>query len=284
MEVLPPARSEPRRRLAPARGAELVAGCEVRWQAAGHGDPALVLVHGGGANSAWWDDVVPLLAPHRRVVTLDLSGHGDSGRRDRYSPAQWGDEILAVVDAAAGGRAVVVGHSTGGRAALAAAARRPEAIEALVLLDSGVPLQLRDDIPRPRRAPAFASEEDAVRAFRLLPAQEPPPDPAVVERIARRSVVERDGAWTWKADVAVYEGLLDTAPEDAIPDVTCPLVVVQCEHSDVTGLELARRFLDRLGRPAPVVVLPGAHHHVMLEDPQAVVDLLAWLPETRWRR
>ena len=51
------------------------------------GDPSprgIVLVHGGGAHAHWWDHIAPLLALDRRVLALDLSGHGDSGRRDTY--------------------------------------------------------------------------------------------------------------------------------------------------------------------------------------------------------
>src|ERR1700750_527862 len=70
------------------------------------GDPAdrsIVLVHGGAAHSRWWDHIAPLLTSERRVAAVDLSGHGDSGRRDRYSLDTWAREVLAVV-AAAGGR------------------------------------------------------------------------------------------------------------------------------------------------------------------------------------
>ena len=52
------------------------------------GGPAgrdIVLFPGGAAHSRWWDHIAPLLAAGWQVVAVDLSGHGDSGRRDRYS-------------------------------------------------------------------------------------------------------------------------------------------------------------------------------------------------------
>src|SRR5260370_32852172 len=48
-------------------------------------DRGIVLVHGGGAHSRWWDHIGPLLAKGWRVAALDLSGHGDSGRRDSHT-------------------------------------------------------------------------------------------------------------------------------------------------------------------------------------------------------
>ena len=68
------------------------------------GDPGprgLVLVHGGGAHAHWWDHIAPLLALDRRVLALDLSGHGDSGRRDSYTLDAWATEVLAVAADAA---------------------------------------------------------------------------------------------------------------------------------------------------------------------------------------
>ena len=56
----------------------------------------IVLVHGGAAHSRWWDHIGPLLAADRRVVAIDLSGHGDSGRRESYSFDAWAGEMLAV--------------------------------------------------------------------------------------------------------------------------------------------------------------------------------------------
>ena len=57
----------------------------------------IVLVHGGGAHSRWWDHIAPLLAADRRVIAIDLSGHGDSGRRESYTIDRWAREVLAVV-------------------------------------------------------------------------------------------------------------------------------------------------------------------------------------------
>jgi pimeloyl-ACP methyl ester carboxylesterase len=102
-----------------------VAGVPVRYRAWGvRESPGIVLVHGGAAHSRWWDHVAPLLANGRRVVALDLSGHGDSGRRDRYDLDSWADETLAAAtDAGAAGPVTLVGHSMGGYVVLRAASR-----------------------------------------------------------------------------------------------------------------------------------------------------------------
>ena len=83
----------------------------------------IVLVHGGAAHSRWWDHIGPLLADGRRVVAIDLSGHGDSGRRGSYSLDGWAREVLAVAEDAgiAAVPPTVIGHSMGGLVTLRAA-------------------------------------------------------------------------------------------------------------------------------------------------------------------
>src|SRR5690606_17723743 len=91
-------------------------GCEINYLAWGRaGAPGLVFIHGGAAHAHWWSFLVPLLADHYRVAAIDLSGHGDSGRRDKYELVDWVDEVIAVADhAEMAAEPVVVGHSMGG--------------------------------------------------------------------------------------------------------------------------------------------------------------------------
>ena len=73
-----------------------VKGCDIHYLRWGDVDrPGLVLVHGGAAHAHWWSFIAPLLAPQHHVVALDLSGHGDSGRRAVYAIETWADEVMA---------------------------------------------------------------------------------------------------------------------------------------------------------------------------------------------
>src|SRR3954452_12355416 len=75
-----------------------VDGTRVHYRVWGRsGAPGLVLVPGGAAPSGWWDHVAPLLSSHR-VVALDLSGHGDTGRREICDMRQWAREIVTVTE------------------------------------------------------------------------------------------------------------------------------------------------------------------------------------------
>ncbi|EUA54163.1 alpha/beta hydrolase family protein [Mycobacterium intracellulare 1956] len=66
----------------------------------------MVLIHGGGAHSGWWDHIAPFISRTHRVIALDLSGHGDSGSRANYDLRIWASEVMAAASAAGppGGR------------------------------------------------------------------------------------------------------------------------------------------------------------------------------------
>src|SRR5688572_28070678 len=100
----------------PVNGEIEVEGCAIHTMARGEPSlPGVVLVHGGAAHARWWSFLAPLLSRRYYVVALDLSGHGESGRRPNYPRRIWADEVLGVIDATKFvGPPIVVGHSMGG--------------------------------------------------------------------------------------------------------------------------------------------------------------------------
>jgi pimeloyl-ACP methyl ester carboxylesterase len=253
-----------------------VEGAAVHYRA--WGDPAapgLVLVHGGAAHSGWWDHVAPQLTSHR-VVALDLTGHGDSGRREVYDMHQWAREVVAVAAAEGLARPVVVGHSMGGWVAVTAGVEHGDAVTAVAYIDS----PLNDQPPeearlaerrRPRRVHPTA--EEALARFRTLPPQDVVL-PYVREHVARESLREVEGGWTWKFDPTFFGNRL--LLRDLLPQLTCPVALFRCEQGLVSpgmAAEMARLAPGSL----PVVDLPDTGHHPMLDRPLALVTGLRTL-------
>src|SRR5829696_5299659 len=179
----------------PERRSVEVSGATIRYRAWGEpGRPGVVLVHGGAAHSGWWDHIGPQLAG-ARVVALDLSGYGDSGRRDTYGMPVWAQEIAEVAAAEALDRPVVIGHSKGGWAAITAGVEHADLFSAVVAIDSPLHMEPPDDAwlrrrQQPRRV--YPSKEAAVERFVTLPAQEVVL-PAVRQHIAEDSLRAVDG-------------------------------------------------------------------------------------------
>jgi pimeloyl-ACP methyl ester carboxylesterase len=258
-----------------SEGSVEVAGCAIGWTATGdERSPALVAVHGMRAHRHWWDGAIEAgLARDHRVFALDLSGHGDSGRRPSYSPELWADEVLAVIESAAGGRAVLVGHSMGGLVALVAAARRPDLVSALVLVETSIRIPDPEDLHVPRGTPpksfrTFADREEAIASFRLFPPQ-PVVDEGPVARLAERSVMPVGDRWGWKFDTGVARRFTDDLINRHLAKVRCPVAMVRGEASSLVSTSSVRAAEQILGRAVPETVVPGGHHHLIVDQPAA---------------
>src|SRR6267143_1352983 len=108
--------------------------------------PALVLVHCWTCDSSFWQDQVARLAKSRQVVTLDLAGHGRSGRtRKDYTMEAFGQDVKAVADKLKLDRMVLVGHSMGGAVILEAAKRLGSRVVGLVPIDTLLDVEQSSD-------------------------------------------------------------------------------------------------------------------------------------------
>jgi pimeloyl-ACP methyl ester carboxylesterase len=257
-----------------------VAGCPVHYVAWGEpGRPGVLLVHGGAAHLHWWSYLAPFLLPDHHVVALDLSGHGDSGHRETYDADVWSDELVAVAADAGMERPVLVGHSMGGFVSIAAAARFPDRWSGAVIVDSpvrrpdpeSVALQGRN---LPRATPrCYDTFDEAVGRFRLVPDQ-PCENPWVVEHIARRSLRRLDdGTWRWKFDPHIFERI-PRAIHEYLSQVRVRTCVLHGQLSAIVTPEVTDYMSELLGRSAPFVEIPQAHHHVLLDQPLALVAAL----------
>jgi pimeloyl-ACP methyl ester carboxylesterase len=95
-----------------------VDGCDLHWAELGEGPP-LVLLHGLCDSHRTWSKVAPVLAQTRRVLMLDLAGHGLSGRPDASYTLDWHARIVGSwMDALGLEQVDLVGHSYGGGVAL----------------------------------------------------------------------------------------------------------------------------------------------------------------------
>ena len=113
---------------------------------AGGGDSTarpVVLVHGLGTGDQWWTPTISVLARNHRVLAVDLAGFGRSaGQPVRLDVAA--DQLAAWAEAIGLERATFVGHSMGGLVTADLAARHPEVVERLVLVDAaGLPISQR---------------------------------------------------------------------------------------------------------------------------------------------
>ena len=262
----------------PDEGVTEVEDCPVHWLRWGSSDaPGLVLVHGGAAHAHWWTHLAPFFTPSFHVVALDLSGHGDSGRRERYDAEVWAAEVLGVAeDAGIDGPPVVVGHSMGGFVTIVAAALHGHDLAGAVIVDS--PVRRPDPESREGRAGrdftkarTYPDRRTAMDRFRLVPPQ-PCENDFVVEHVAWHSVRETDsGEWTWKFDPGMFQRTRRREFAHYLADTSCRVAVIHGQWSDIVGPDVTDYMNELLGRTAPFVEIPAAYHHLVLDQPLAFV-------------
>jgi pimeloyl-ACP methyl ester carboxylesterase len=240
---------------------------------------AVVLVHGGGANVGWWLRVAPTLAERFRVLTVELSGHGDSDHCPGYSPEAWAQDVTTVLDDASVDACHVVGHSMGGRVATYVAATDARTAS-LTLLDSPFhqPGQGRPH-GRVRNVPKklYPTAQEAVSAFKLRPAGSSA-DPELIRMVASCSIVETPSGWTWKFDPSASQRFTDEGLHRQLQRVRCPVLYVRAEHSAVTDVDTARYLRSVVG-DVESQELTGVHHHISLDAPARCSALIAGFVE-----
>lgn len=258
-----------------------VAGARIhylRW-----GDPArpgLLLVHGNAAHAYWWSFVAPFLARDYNVAAMDLSGMGDSDWRTEYSMDMFVREQLVVCEDAGmfrvGEPPIIVAHSFGGFVTILTGALYGERLAGTVIVDSPVnPPDRPGGPPHRERRPhnVYATEADALARFRLMPPQ-PCENLYLLDWVARHSLKPMQNGFSWKFDPAIWQGFSIGDTSARLQATKCRIAIFRGENSVLLPPEIGEYMFNLLGRAAPVVEIPQAQHHVMLDQPLALVAAL----------
>lgn len=202
------------------------------------GDPAgapVLLLHGSGSNARTWERFAArLAAAGRRPIAVDLRGHGTSARPGNYALAAIRDDVLALLDAFALPSSVLIGHSVGGHAALAAAQRAPERVSALILEDLAAPPRLRTPMNGFRPLPVLAAAAGILTARRDY-------DLRAVGTILRQ-LARPDTAW-WERLGEVHHPtlLLSGGPASCIPPERLAEVAAALPAARLTRIPVGHR-------------------------------------------
>jgi 3-oxoadipate enol-lactonase len=240
--------------------------------------PVVVLLHAFPLDSSIFDDLVPLLTGTARVVTIDLPGLGRSPvPRQEPSMDVVALAVLGVLDGLQVDRAVVLGISTGGYAALQLASQAPERVSALVL-GSTTSKRIEPDVPAERRQVAdevessLSTEAVAGSADEGLGETARHDRPELVERLRRTIAAAEPHGVAWMARAIAARA--DTT--DVLRDLDRPVVLLFGAEDEATPPECGEQMLDDRGdRPTRLVVLPATGHLTVLEAPHQVADVVA---------
>lgn len=249
------------------------------------GKPGLLLLHGNGAQAQWWSHIAPFLASEFRVAAPSWSGMGDSDWREAYSPDLFAAEVMTTAEAAGlfeAGPPVFVGHSFGAFPMLVAASRHSERLAGIVSLDSAIrPPSSEWRGPPPRSTPnrVYASLAEALARFRFAPLQACE-HPFIADHIARTSLKRAplaDGSgegWTWKFDPFMWRSFKFEDRTNLFRDVRCPVAMIWGDRSQLLPPDVRAYMRQVAPAGTPIIDIPDADHHVMVDQPLALVAAL----------
>jgi pimeloyl-ACP methyl ester carboxylesterase len=254
------------------------------------GRPVLGM-HGWLDNASTFDRLAPLICDRLglRLVALDLPGHGLSDhKRGTYHFIDSVADALAAADALGWSRFSLLGHSMGAGIATLVAGAAPERIDRCALIEGLGPMSEAPELAAKRLARSLRVEQRKIdrankklhpsresAAERLLEAAPMQPDSARI--LVERGLIEREDGFEWRADPRLrIDSRLRMTEEQVLAflrAIACPVLLIEAEQGWPYLGDIMR------GRVAAVttietVKLPG-RHHLHLDDPEPVAELLA---------
>ena len=273
----------------PQRSVTAVGGAGIETLAWGeHGKPGILFLHGNGAHADWWSFIAPFFAADYRCCAISWSGMGRSDWRETYSIDTFMAEALAGAEVTglfeAHEKPIVVAHSFGAATATSLAAHEGKRLKGTVIVDSGARPPERQWRGPPRRANpnrVYPTLEAALSRFRLMPPQGCE-NLYLVDYIAREGLHPaplEDGSmgWTWRFDPFIWSKMDFSKAWESGEE----LARAQCRLAFVWGAESALMTPDVIDYSrshaafgTPFVPIPESDHHVLLDQPLALVAAL----------
>ena len=244
----------------------------------------IVLIHGFGASSQWWDEILPLLNERHRVIRIDLIGHGGSQKpRSGYEVSAQSTAIAEALSEKGITRATVVGHSLGGLVATSLAESASEIVDRLVLI--GTPANPNaTELPFISKLVHTPVIGQALWRIRIDSMIENGYEDAFAPGFDIESgfenpdqVVEDNRAMTYTSFVEADDAGDDFLEEESVPPrLTAkgvPLLVIEGAEDQLFDAQTEAEAFDAVPG-SRVEVLEGVGHSAQIEDPEGVAQLI----------
>jgi lipase len=232
---------------------------------------AIVCVHGLTQHGGIYERLAgELVAEGRSVVALDLRGHGASGTEPPWDVQTHVDDVLETVRELGVEQAVWLGHSFGGRVVATLAARAPDVVEGLVLLDPGLEIPADYALRSAeidRMDWNFASVDGAVNALLSAESSVAAPREVVAAFVREDLRPGADGRLRFGfnpcAAVVAWSEMARPAP----PVAQVPTLLVRPIVPLLDARPHDRRYREELGSLLTLVAVPNGHN-VLWEAPE----------------
>ncbi|HEX6747482.1 MAG TPA: alpha/beta fold hydrolase [Longimicrobium sp.] len=265
-----------------------VNGAQLWYDDTGTGAETLVFAHGLLWDGRMFDDQVAALRDRYRCVTFDFRGQGRSEvTKGGYDMDTLSDDAAALIERLGCAPCHFVGLSMGGFVGMRLAARRPELIRSLVLMETSADPEPAENAPRYRAMGRVVRVLGKVgmklvmpRVMRIMFGSKFLDDPA---READRNLWRERGMANHRVGIVrALRGVIERKPiYDELGDISCPTLVMVGDQDVATVVEKAERIRAAI-HGARLVIIPGAGHTSSVEEPafvnRVLTQFLARLP------
>jgi pimeloyl-ACP methyl ester carboxylesterase len=231
--------------------------------------PTLVFLHYFGGSSRAWTEVVERLAKDFHCVAPDLRGFGSSNALpENCAVKDYADDVSDLISILTLENYVLIGHSMGGKIALAFAARKPKNLRSLILLAPSPPSP--EPIKETEREKQLASHgnrcvaTDTVcqAAGGRLPGE-------IFARAIYDNLRTSESAWKWWLESGSREDI-----SSEVKKINVPVLVAAGEQDEAMTPELLKTEIVRRIKNASLIVVPEVKHLLPLEAPEKIADLI----------
>jgi len=237
-------------------------GVEIVYSILGHNKPALVFIHGGFAERGFWVHQVNYFGDKYQVITIDLAGHGESGKnREEWNLKNFGLDVCAVLEKEKIEKAVLIGNSMGGPVALEAARVLKDKIVCIVAADTfqgfsagtGARGEYYKKMAASLRSDFTGTIRDLVRSL-----FHPDVDPGLLKEVEQKMI-----ASTPAMGPALMESFITYDNVEIFKNDTHP---IRCINGDLYPTNTKKNQV--LHPDFEAVILPHTGHYPMLERPE----------------
>jgi 2-succinyl-6-hydroxy-2,4-cyclohexadiene-1-carboxylate synthase len=250
-------------------------GIDIFYRDTGGDGPPVLCLHGRWGRGETWVDLMLRYRDRYRVLAPDLRGHGLSGKPEsRYTGMEMASDMAGLLEYLAAKPAVVVGHSMGGHAAGCLAARYPDCVRALAILDkSAAGPETPDEVPSDR----FVGE-DPITTKWPIPFSTLAEAEACIRRDMDTETSYRHFLTSLVETVEGYDMLYSSraiaaniahyrAWFDLLPMIRCPVLLIKSKGEDVVkGVDFKRMKSMLPGCLAHEMSSPDHNVHVAERD------------------
>ena len=238
----------------------------IHYRTAGSGPP-LLLLHNATGSSAYFLDVLPLLAAKYKAMAMDIFGHGDSDPPpEGFRIEDAARTVINFLDALGVGRTHILGQHTGSGIAAEVAVSYPHRVDRLVLV--GSPDWDEEARIEARRVvdPVVDLSMDGSHMLHVWREREGPATPLTsVETVHRATMTALQSLW-WASEV--HHWVEDQYLSERLPLVQSPTLLMAGEHDTMVGYIDRHRALLPQSRPGATAVIKGAGDYAAMEKPR----------------